>query len=100
MAALKQKGLSDADAEKIMRAVTTEVEKPAQSEGWTLFGKKKKAASTSTSTNTETMFELDMDKFKLRHKDDNTLKGRILGRSTKQRKYMEDLYGIDRKKTD
>ena len=100
MTALKKKGLSDADAEKIMRAVTTEVEKPTQSEGWTWFGKKKKTSSTSTPTNTETIFELDMDKFKLRHKDDNTLKGRILGRSKNQRKYMEDLYGTNRKKTD
>ena len=99
MAWLKKKGYSDTDAERIMRSVTTEVEKPVESERRTWFGRKKKS-STSTSTSTEPRFDLELDKFKTRYQDDNTLKGKILGRSTEQRKYAENLYGTNKKKTD
>jgi hypothetical protein len=33
-----------------------------------------------------------MDRFKTKYTDDDTLKGRILGRSAKQRKYKDELY--------
>lgn len=98
MATLRKKGISENIAEKVMRSVATEVEKPAETEGWTLFGRKKKSSPSATAT-TDKIFELDMDKFKTRYKDDNTLKGRILGRSSKQRKYAEETYGLNRKRT-
>jgi hypothetical protein len=97
MAWLKKKGYSDADAERIMRSVTTEVDKPKKTER-TWYGKKK--TSENAAETTEKIFDLDLDKFKTVNKDDNTLKGKILGRSTKQRKYMENLYGTKKKKTD
>lgn len=97
MAWLKKKGYSDADAERIMRSVATEVDKPKKTE-WTWYGKKK--TSENATKTTEKIFNLDLDKFKTVNVDDNTLKGKILGRSTEQRKYMEDLYGTKKKKTD
>ena len=95
--ALRKNNVDEKVIDKVVKKVTTEVEKPAESEGRNWLGRKKKKASTSTtSTPTEPDFEINDEFFKTLYKDDNTLKGRILGRTTAQRKYMERLTGESR----
>lgn len=95
--ALRKNNVDEKVIDKVVKKVTTEVEKPAESEGRNWLGRKKKKASTSTtSTPTEPDFEINDEFFKTLYKDDNTLKGKILGRTTAQRKYMERLTGESR----
>ena len=95
--ALRKNNVDEKVIDKVVKKVTTEVEKPAESEGRNWLGRKKKQTSTSTtSTPTEPDFEINDEFFKTLYKDDNTLKGRILGRTTAQRKYMERLTGESR----
>jgi hypothetical protein len=38
---------------------------------------------------------LNLEKFKTRHKNDNSLLGKILGRSASQQKYAKEMYRFD-----
>lgn len=102
-AVLQKKGVSDEAIKRIASEVFVEVEKPADSKGWTIFGRKKKSSGSTSSTTTTSQpdFKIDESKFvNLPGKADNTLKGKILGRSAEQRKYKDELYGTNKKKTD
>lgn len=101
-AILKKKGINDESIKKIATEVFVEVEKPADS-GRTWFGKKKSntSSTSTTSTSQQPDFKIDESKFTNRPgKADNSLKGKILGHSTEQRKYKDELYGFNRKRTD
>lgn len=91
IAVLKKNGVNEKAATKIANSVTEQINKSEKVER-TWYGKKKKPESSSTTTPTEPNFKLKMDKFKTEYADDDTLKGRILGRSAKQRKYKDELY--------
>lgn len=101
---LKSKGVDDGAIKKIADEVFTKVD--SNSEGWnwrnwTIFGKKKKGSSSSSSSssgNTSPDFRINPDKFETQYTDDNTLIGKILGRSTNQRIYADNLYGFNRKR--
>lgn len=102
-AILKKKGVNDESIKKIAAEVFVEAEKPADTEGWSLFGRKKKKSSSTSSTTTTSQpdFKIDESKFANRPgKADNSLKGKIFGHSTEQRKYKDELYGFNRKRTD
>lgn len=93
------KPLSDKVIDDLVGEVFTAVEpKSGGWRDWTLFGRKKKGSSSSSSDNTSPDFKINPDRLKTKHKDDNTLIGKILGRSTNQRIYAENLYGFNRKK--
>ena len=94
--ALRKNNVDEKVIDKVVKKVTTEVERPAESEGRNWFGRKKKTSTSTTSTPTEPDFEINDEFFKTLYKDDNTLKGRILGRTTAQRRYMERLTGESR----
>jgi hypothetical protein len=101
-AILKKKGINDESIKKIATEVFVEVEKPADS-GRTWFGKKKSntSSTSTTSTSQQPDFKIDESKFTNRPgKADNSLKGKIFGHSTEQRKYKDELYGFNRKRTD
>lgn len=95
---LKKNGVDEAYATKIADAVTEKVDAPEKVER-TWYGKKK-SKSSSTTTSTEPNFKLKMDNFETRYASDDTLKGKILGHSTEQRKYKNELYGFNRRHTD
>ena len=94
--ALRKNNVDEKVIDKVVKKVTTEVERPAEPEGRNWFGRKKKTSTSTTSTPTEPDFEINDEFFKTLYKDDNTLKGRILGRTTAQRRYMERLTGESR----
>lgn len=99
-AILKKKGVNDESIKKIATEVFVEVEKPTDS-GRTWFGKKKSNTSSTASTSQQPDFKIDESKFVNRPgKADDSLKGKILGHSTEQRKYKDELYGFNRKRTD
>ena len=96
---LKKKKINDNVIDEVVEEVFTEVKAPTKSnKSWF---KRKKSESSDTPTNADDIspdFKINKHKFKSRDKDDNTIIGKILGRSTKQKAYAKDLYRIDNKR--
>lgn len=96
---LKKKKINDSVIDEVVEEVFTEVKAPTKSnKSWF---KRKKSESSDTPTDADDIspdFKINKDKFKAKDKDDNTIIGKILGRSTKQKAYAKDLYRIDNKR--
>lgn len=94
-AVLKKKKVNDSVIDEVVGEVFTQVE-PTKTKNW--FKRKKNESSDSSAESVSPDFKIDLNKFKANPVDDNTLKGRILGRSKNQRIYSENLYRPDQKR--
>lgn len=92
----KKPGVTNNLISKLEKELFTEVKKSDKPER-TWYGKKKKNSDPDASEDTSPDFKLKRERFKTDYTDDNTLKGKILGRSKEQREYMDDLYGFSRR---
>lgn len=90
---MRKKGLDDKMIDVLSKELFEQVPKESSSEP---FWKRKKSKKSSDSENsTEMVDRLNLEKFKTRHKNDNSLLGKILGRSASQQKYAKEMYRFD-----